>query len=237
MSFISPTDLKRAIGIPSTDTSQDPLLDQLAEAAGAAAERYCDREFTRRTAAELYTGNGTPNLNLKRRPVALSGLDVRVDPTRAFAADTALTYGTDYLLDLTGSDSESKSGVLILLQWPNGLLQSWPVSWGSNPSWGGLTQYGRQRIGWPQQPQTVRVSYAAGPAAPPEDVVAAACTIGAWMYNFQGQGGVVSTGSYIDVSVSAQAAVDALAGGSVPALGTARSILARYREIPFWGGV
>lgn len=227
--IVTANDLKLALG--SGSQYDIALLSQIAEQASLAVETYCGREFGVSTKSEIYTGNGHCDLPLRRTPLtAIAG--VYVDPARQFGNDTMLIIGEDYVVDWC-EENLSKSGIITLLQWPYQFLQMWPIGWGPNPSWGGLTQYGRQRTVWPESPGVIKVTYTAGYDKIPADLKGAGVQIGCWMLSFQATGGMIQTGTYIDVSTSFAAAVDALGSGAVPALGSARDILSRYRRLPW----
>lgn len=232
MPIVTLSDLKLALGI--TGTSQDALLTALAAQADAACSNYCfgpDRTFDLETRTEYYTGNRYPQLVLYRRPVTEVEA-VYVDPNRVFGPNSLLTPNQSYMLDQQ-RERYSRTGMLTLLQWPAEFLNIWPLAWGPNPSWGGLTGYGAQQIGWPAAPGCIKVVYSAGYNPTPADLTAAGVQVGCWLYNNQKWGGMVASNtSYIDVSTGLTSAIDALGSGAIPALGTARQILQRYRE---WG--
>lgn len=232
MAIITYTDLQQAMGLSSsTDVA---LLTALAAGAQSVGTTWClgpDGSFETQARTEYYTGLGTPSLVIRYRPIT-AVVAVYVDPSRVFGSDTLLTYNTDYTVDWK-RDNFSQTGILFLLQWPQGWLQSWPLSWGMYPSWGGLTGWGRQVIGWPVAPGVIKVTYTSGWTTIPDDLKQSMVTIGCWMYRTQEWGGMVNSGSYIDVSTSLTLATEALAGGNVPALGSSRATLARYREIPW----
>lgn len=243
MALTTYADLKIALGIAPSDTSQDATLTAWAAAADAAVTTYClgpGLSFESQERSEFYTGNRGINLVLRRRPVTAVA-NVWVSPQFTFDADALLVPDVDYRVDWQEANL-SRTGLVTLLSFPANLLAFWPVAWGMNPAWGGTTSYGltgggAQRVGWPAQANAIKVQYTAGYASIPADLTAAATQVGCWLYNYAGLGGMVaSSQSYIDTSVGIQSAVDALAGGNVPALGSARSILQRYRETTIGSG-
>lgn len=93
------------------------------------------------------SAGGLATLQLKQTPVFKDGtLEVREDydapqtaPASAFDADTVLTYGDDYWLDITREETVSGSTVYI-------------------SDTGTIQRYGS----WPDTPRTVKVTYTAG---------------------------------------------------------------------------
>lgn len=61
--------LKRYLGIASSDSSQDALLDQLLAYSSERIESHCRRRFAEEGLEEIYDGSGTDLLVLARRPV------------------------------------------------------------------------------------------------------------------------------------------------------------------------
>lgn len=207
----------------------------LIDGAQAAAEKYCNRSFATSVAATEYydwPAPGTrPEIILNRRPVTAVS-DVRIDPqggagqlTGTFGTTTALTAGTDYCFDGT-------AGTLTLLQ----TRSNWPLSLVGYGNIGQPFAYATNRRN--QVPNTIMVTYTAGYTTVPTDVKLAIAQIASVL---GGSGGLLEAGgravtSYIDVSVSTGVALDALAYGNSPALGSARSILGSYRDPAFSRG-
>lgn len=230
MAIISASDLKTALRI--SGSSQDTLLTALAAGASSAVKSFIKYDPESSTETRYYTGNNYPNLYLGRRPVTAVS-EVNYDPEFTWAAATALEANVNYRLDIQ-STNYSASGEIILLRYPSNLLQSWPLSWGPNPAWsGGLTYPGARGCGWPSAPGALKVIFTGGFPTIPDDMKQAAVNIGTFLYNTQPQGGLIDSGSYIDTSWSSSAAVESLSTGSSPMLGSARSLLLPYRDLPF----
>ena len=92
-------------------------------------------------------------------------------------------------------------------------------------------------MGWPKVPGCIKVTYTAGYARIPSDLVAAVVTMAQYTLTVVPAGGLVPTsGSYIDVSVGVGFLSEQLARGNVPALGSARAVLDSYRDQVVPGG-
>lgn len=195
----------------------------LIDAANAAVVRYCNCEFPRvGTVTEYYDyppPGSAPSIVLRRRPLQ-SVEDVRVDPrggygqlAGTFGSETALTPAVDYYWNVADATLRIIRG-----------HSSWPwVPW--------LTGYPLGVNARHTATGTIQVTYTAGYTEYPADLLAAIAQIASWLFGTAMESGGRAVTSYLDVSVSAAAAVDTLAMGNVPALGTARQILDRYREM------
>ena len=118
-------ELKTVLDIEPDDTSEDRKLNFFIEYATNWIEEIINRpglSFKSRT--EYYNGTGTTNLLLRSRPVFLTPtIQVFVDDAAyygsaddAFSADTALTFGEDFCMDLRNSDDgTSKNGIMVRL--------------------------------------------------------------------------------------------------------------------------
>lgn len=210
-------------------------------AATAAVKAYLRWNPERATQTKYLDGTGTPELVLPGFPADPAVTEVRLDRAGGygqvpdtFGTDTILTAGEGYVFD-------AAAGVLRAWRVPPGVFAGWP-GYGAGPGlqWGGLTTGGRRAAYWPRVPGCVKVTWANGYslATAPEDMKAAVIQIAAWLRNTQEMGGLqVGSVSHIDVSASVQAASDALEGGTAPGLGTARMLLANYREPVVAGGI
>lgn len=236
------------VGDFATLTGQEECdLDALAvtmalNAASTAAERYTNRTFAKATRTEYYDGNGYPNLPLRSLPISSAEDDapsVWLDinggygqTPGAFASDKLLTQGTEYVV-------EYERGELQTRQIPGGWW--WASSLGgpiASPwGWPGLTRRGTSWVGWPKAPGCIKVTYTAGYARIPADLVMAVVSMAQYMMTVVPSGGLVPTsGSYIDVSVGVGFLSESLARGNVPALGSARGVLDSYRDFVVPGG-
>jgi hypothetical protein len=216
---------------PTQSDTTSPGVVLALEAASTAAERYCGRTFAEASNTEYYDGNGYPELPLKRFPISAVAsvyLDINGgygQAPNAFQSTTLLTAGTNYVY-------VGDRGVLQLRTAPNW----WPfgVGFGSSSSpwgWPGLARRGTAWSGWPRVPGCVKVTYTAGYAPIPYDLVSAVCAMASYILISADNGGLITTtGSYIDVSVGSGFITEQLARGNVPALGSARGILDSYRD-------
>lgn len=131
--FSDLNELKRLFDINLGDKSEDWKLSLYNEWSASIISEYLDRDLFLKTTTEYYNGTGSQKLLLRRRPVfpapavPFSAIGVKVDQSGydnasgAFAADTALTYGTDYTLQLDNEGgTSSRSGILLRLggYWP-----------------------------------------------------------------------------------------------------------------------
>ena len=122
-------ELKKYLDIEPGDTSEDSKLSFFVEHASQWIEELLDRpglSFKSRT--EFYQGTGTQRLPVRSRPVYTSPtVQVFVDDvgyfgsaSGSFASTTALTYGTDFAVQVDQEDGTSRSGILLRLNdtWP-----------------------------------------------------------------------------------------------------------------------
>lgn len=132
--------VKVYLGIPSTDTSQDVLLEDLVNSFSAFAEKFTGRKFGISDYDETYAGTETQELILKQYPV---NYVTSVTDTSIFDVDTPIT---DYTI-------KSESGILFR----NNFL------WYKCPLIKGLSKYevGRQ--------ENYEVVYNAGYVLPKDD--------------------------------------------------------------------
>lgn len=153
--------VKTHIGI--VGATEDAFLAQLEPAVEAALIKLIDRQLASTVyTADYYSGTGTPILNLREYPVTAVAA-VYEDPEgfwgqspNAFAADTLLTAGTDYVLVKDGRDGVAEGGRLFRL----GTI--WGPRWVSHR--GLLTAALKRGAG------NIKVSYTAGYAAIPEEL-------------------------------------------------------------------
>src|ERR1043166_3352114 len=97
--------VKVFLGIASTNTTQDALLNQLIPYATAGIIQYLGRDPRSQTyTADVYSGNGQRLLELRQRPVTAVSR-VNIDPTgdynqgtNAYPSGTDLVAGRDYAI-------------------------------------------------------------------------------------------------------------------------------------------
>lgn len=113
-----------------TDADAKALV-QLLAAAETAVRNLCGRQFNYGTYTEYPAVMWTRTAMLRETPVYSTAIDVRYDHSRTFGSETALTYATDFDLDIAPSGL-SENGILYLrgdfwrghFERPIGLLSS-----------------------------------------------------------------------------------------------------------------
>lgn len=174
--------LKAVLGVSSTDSSQDDLLQLYVDSANEAVEVYCGRTFASADYVQYYTGNNTYRLVLRQRPVTAVS-EVRFDGSGYFGqrdggfdSTTVLTEGVDYCLDWDSGANYSKSGILFRIGtiWPMLHRQIYytRLSPDIGPALGNL-----------------KVSYTAGYPTIPADLSLAATQVAAHMKRVSALGG------------------------------------------------
>lgn len=237
--------VKTMIGIAAADTSQDDLLDLMIDSATSTINDYVGYPLLKPSGdptAEYYSGDGSPNLVLKRRPVQ-SVASIYVDPTgawgqgpSAFAATTLLVAGTDYALNLERDANKGMAGIV------RRLATSVEVGW---PTWsdsrGTLTSYGRSKIGWPVGDGNIKVTYTAGFTSltdttfpVPPSVQQACANLAVFIKKIVPNGGFITVTESLSkysssLGLLSETARNALAGAGE--LGSTRQILSRYRDM------
>lgn len=225
--------VKAQLGI--TSVAQDAALSLWNAGADAAVKGYTHRDLEQTTYpgcavggdgdSGYYDGNGSLFLILRQWPVT-SVTSVYVDatgrygenPDGAFASDTLLTYGTDYDLRLDGclpgtTTKCSNSGILRRIGFP------WPSSW--------VKRYGQILPRQIQGNGNIRVNYVAGYPTIPVDLIIAVAQIVAVMRSSAKQGLLLQSETQGAYSYAlAQQVLN-----SMPALGTTRQLLAKYRRV------
>jgi len=122
MLFTDIIEAKKILEIDPDNKQEDIKLNFFIEQGSQWIEEILDRPgFAYATRTEYYGGTGTPNLQLKSRPV-------RTDPpiqvweeedgsfgqiSGSFGSGTLLTNGTDYFLRIDQDNGRSRSGILI----------------------------------------------------------------------------------------------------------------------------
>lgn len=116
-------ELKKELGIPAGDTSQDARLNYWIEQATDVIETFLDRKgLFYGTRTEYYSGTGTQKLLLKSRPVYVTdALPIQLWEDRQgcwgqtddpFPDSTELDYGDDFVLADIDADGLSQTGIL-----------------------------------------------------------------------------------------------------------------------------
>lgn len=119
-------ELKTYLDIDPNDTSEDKLLNYYAEISSEWLEELVGRKIAKRSRTEYLDGSGTRRLLLTYRPVYTTPtIQCWVDDNGAYgqttdAFATALTYGTNFALQIDQEDGTSRSAILHRLDgyWP-----------------------------------------------------------------------------------------------------------------------
>lgn len=222
--------VKTYMQLPDSGTegsAVDDVIAQLIPQISRRIQKWCGRTFGTYEYTEFYSGDGTPVLALRERPVTPEGLLVWVDdggawgqgaqPEGPFPASSLLDAGT-YALDIDEGGTLSGSGLLYRVNsvWPMAKTQLW------------LNQSPDLAADYRYPTGNIKVQYTAGEL--PEDVeLAANMTIAAILQGNQ-SGSPVQSESYEDYS---RTLADFKTGGgllsAIPP--QALSILADYREL------
>lgn len=118
-------ELKSLMEIPTNDLSQDKNILWYAQWASNLIDTFMGRDLTYKSRTQYYNGTGTQRLLLKNRPVVpspgsgYSTLTVYTDGSGYYGtgsdafSDNALTYGSDYTLEIDQDDGSSRCGILV----------------------------------------------------------------------------------------------------------------------------
>jgi len=122
MLFSDLREIKSILDIDPENTAQDKMLNFYNEWAAGLIEEMLGRKgrLFKKSRTEYYKGTGTQKLTLRSRPVFTSPtIQLWEDEGAyygsaddAFDDQTALTYGTDFALQLDQDDGTSRSGIL-----------------------------------------------------------------------------------------------------------------------------
>ncbi|MEO2090703.1 MAG: hypothetical protein ABGY75_14555 [Gemmataceae bacterium] len=225
-SLITLDRLKTLLEIPAGDTSRDEVLSLLGEQVSGVVEEYCGRQFGQSTYSEFYSGDNSPLLVLRQRPV-LAITSVWVDGAGwwgqgadPFAADTLLD-ATGYAVEADQPDGSSRCGLLRRVDdvWPR------PFQWEQ----GVLT--GRAPGGVQGETGNIKVVYSAGYASVPSPVqLAVAIGVSRFLKTLKA-GGLVAgetTPGYSYSLFTGNLKPDGISSLPPEAL----SLLSRYRNLP-----
>ena len=236
MALITRANLKTLIGISSSVTTYDSQLDLCVSAAEAAVRSYLRRGYARAAFASwpesssdvfFLSGSGRNELCLPFLPVTTI-TSVKLDTggfygkaSGSFGSGTALTEGTDFVLDYNDDDAVSASGILFRLSGTPPSATSFHA-WADLPASRRSTLAARMLPVWPRVAGCVRVEATCGFASVPADISTACMMLAQSIRLMAVRGGYIasseSLGSY-STSILANS----------PVMGDARSMLARYR--------
>jgi hypothetical protein len=114
-------EVKSYLEIPYGNKNEDKALGFFITSASQWIQEWLNRDLEKKSRTEFYRGTGTQELCLKARPVFLEPT-IRVfedetayygTPSTSFAANTELTYGQDFSIQVDDGTAESRSGILI----------------------------------------------------------------------------------------------------------------------------
>ncbi len=204
------------------DDDMAAQLIQLMFSAEEQIKRYCGRDFVYRSAqTEYYDGTGTDKLLLARWPFLPANVAVSVDiggyygqASGSFAASTALTLGTDFIVPITPTwgDGQNHSGII------KRIGTTWPLR-ASRPH--GNLSYRPEPL-----PGCIKVTYTAGYSLIPHPVKEAVWNLTSMKAQTSTYGRLAQSESGEGYSVSYGDMDD---GGSLPP--TIRNLLASYRRL------
>lgn len=224
MSLVTLATLKTLLEIPDSDTSRDELLDLLGDQVSGAVEEYCGRQFGSNTYTEFLSGDNSPILVLRQRPV-VSITGVWVDDAgywgQGVAPFATPLDATAYALEKDQPDGSSRCGLV------RRVGDVWPRPAVREP--GNLT--GRTPGGVQGEVGNVKVTYTAGYASIPSPVqLAVALGVSRIMRTVKSGGLVASenTPGYSYTLFTGNQKPDG--NSSLPP--EALSLLARYRNLP-----
>jgi hypothetical protein len=237
VAYVTRAEVKAILGIATGNTSRDAWIDALIPAAEAAVIRFCRRDFyAAKQHLEYYSGSGTNRLVLKQSPV-VAVLGVWEDNQAqggssddAFADETLLTLGEDYVLELQGSSVYPASAYVSTTGVPNTqpplILSGVVVRLGT--VWPSLTRH--VSSGWlagasVAHQGNIKVVYTAGDV--PEDIKAATAMLIGRLMRVAPIGGDNLTHEQIK---DYQYTIGGLADGQVM-IGSIQAILASHRRL------
>jgi hypothetical protein len=228
--------VKSVLNVPLSDTTQDPWLSALWQAAEKAVKSYCKQKFEYAASyVEYYDGNSQPKIPLRQRPVyqvnnvwvdfaGYYGQGPGANNAGPFSASTVLTNGQDYVLEYDGQDPAgaawSKSGNLIRVA----------TIWSEV---GRVYYPGKLTADLGPAPGCIKVDYAYGfkPGQVPYDLqLGVAYTVAAMKRDLPA-GGVVAEERIGEYSYKLEKANRF--EERYPEIGSARSCLSSYREVCF----
>lgn len=213
--------LKAHLNIDPAVTAQDPWLTALLSSADALAKEYMGRAIEAANYVEFYQGTGQRTLALVQRPVLqINNLwqDFAANYGQApgaFASNTLLTQGKDYVLDYGNGGTASRSGLVIRL--------------GGVWSEVGRTYYvGKLSAEIGPSFGCIKVDYRAGYTTIPPDLQYAVAYLVAYMRRTIKLGAPVTEERIGDYQYEIMKNVHV--NDRDPDLSSARQILSRYRE-------
>lgn len=115
-------EIKKILEVDPLNSEEDVTLSFFIEQASEWILEYLDRrDIEKKSRTEYYSGTNTQSLRLKARPTFTTPtIQCFVDgdgnwgqTSGAFAADSELTYGLDFVLKIDQDDGTSRSGLLI----------------------------------------------------------------------------------------------------------------------------
>lgn len=203
-----------------TVSTYDAQLALLTAGASQAILQYIGRPIEQATYTEFYSGKNNRILNLRNRPITAvasvySDMAGHYGQASGFTSDNLLTAGTDYQLVIDGQlDGGTPCSRLGQIERINGI---WPARFGRQA--GALVAREIDGGG------NIKVTYTAGYATVPADIVLAACEMTSQMLSRTERGMPLASESLGGYSYS-------LATQMIDLIGGVRSVLDKYRDIP-----
>jgi hypothetical protein len=185
--YLTLANLKAFIGMSASDTTYDTQLTLVLNGVEQSITTYLGYNPASASATEYYSGNGTYQIVLNRKPVANAAAVTAVyedtgaywgQATDPFPSTTLLTQGTDYAVNIEGV---SQTGILTRIK------NVWPTQWTWLP--------GKLAANLGPVPGCVKVTYTAGwTTYGPADVIQAAYAEAAarWASRLTGMGALTS---------------------------------------------
>jgi hypothetical protein len=216
-------------------SAKDAYYDTLRAAAERCAETWCGRQFAYASRAEYLATANTRGIVLRHRPVyAITSLHLDFNAfygtaSGAFGADTLLTPGSDYALDLDYSENGivcSQTGIVYRINgfWPERGRVYYPGKLTAETS----APFGNIKVVYTSGYATATTGPIAGVLDLPDDLRYAIVTLIAFMSRTAKLGGQPIQSERIgDYSYD----LGRFYLESTPELGSCRQILTRYRDI------
>lgn len=233
MAIIELNTVKTILGISLADTSLDTLITALIPVAQSVVETFIGWKLDSASNTEFYSGNGTSNLILNRKPVTLI-TSINVDnegafgqKVGAFGAGTLLEAGVDYAsIEITAGFNPS--GIVKRLNSPFSIFNLFAAQTGY------LSRQVRQGTPWPYGQGNIKIIYTAGynTGNCPGDLQQAISLLIAWMKNNNPNGGLATLNESLGAASYGLGAANNATGSALSGLGelgTVRQILSRYR--------
>jgi len=220
MALSTVTSVKTQAGIPASDTSRDDQIAAILAGVTAHVKNTLNRDIEQATYTEYYSGDGTPVLLLRQRPVT-SITSIYLDnagywgdgANSPFSSPRLLVDGVDYALRRTSATLGSPAGLVYRI----------------NGVWNYPTR--RQQGYVSNQPGVgngnLKVTYMAGFPTIPADLQMGVNSLVMRILNAAAMGGQAQQASYEDASV-----VYLAPGEAAKMMGSIEAALAPHADVP-----